>query len=326
MHKFTYVFSEKAVKKYVGTDSDLDKWETCYLSDDYMYLEYIDEGGYGSIHEVMDRFTGQRLVLKHSSKKDFRKGLSNISTEAEFMILVCNKLGGLKLYRYYENDDHYILIMDNGGTSLENMFSQHRKKIHDLLRYDAYKTNFFYNTYLQRVKECAINVFQKIKAIHNLGIHHNDLKPENILISSTNRPKNYTGLRSQSGTGLMAGSNEKLESIVIIDFGVAKLVEPSYNTFRGTLEYIPYEYVATGSYKPWDHSIWCFGVMLHFLTLMKHPFSREEEVLAHKLDWTLINKLPDSFANLIVDCLNKDPNKRPLNNMLERLQTLSTSG
>jgi serine/threonine protein kinase len=294
-HKFTYDFSEKAVKKYVGG-----KWETCYLSDDYMYLEYLDEGGYGSIHEVIDRCTGQRLILKHSSKKDFCKGSSNISTEAEFLTVVYNKLGGIRLYRYYDNDDHYILIMDKGGTSLENVFSQHRKKIHSLLRYDAYKTNFFYNTYLQRVKECTIKVFRKIEAIHNLGIHHNDLKPENILISD----------------------NEDEQNIIVIDFGVAKPVEHSYNTFRGTLEYVPYEYVAKGSYKPWDHTIWCFGVMLHFLTLMKHPFNREEDVLAYKLDWVLIGKLPPSFANLITDCLNKDPDKRPLYNMLERLQDL----
>lgn len=314
---FADEFAEKSVKKYINEGL----WLNCNLSDYYVYLEYYDEGGYGTIHKVMDRISGEYLILKHSSKKDFIPGKLEpyfkinmvqklkehesliidtklcASREAEFMVKVHEKLGGIKLHAYYDDDDHYIMVMEDGGRSLEDITCSHKKKITDLVRYEAYQTNFFYQLYLKQIIKHMIKVYHKIKSIHDLGIHHNDLKPENILILE--------------------------DEVTIIDFGVSKPIKKTYEGFKGTLEYIPYEYVAKGSYKPWDHTIWCFGIMLHFLTLMKYPFIREEDVLEYNLNCKKINKLPSSFSSLIYDCLQKDPSKRP-QNLLERLEGLKT--
>lgn len=310
MSLFANDFAEKTVKKYITEGV----WLDCNLSDYYMYLEYYDEGGYGSVHKVMDRKSGDYLIMKRSSKKDFVGGslkasnlkfpekvvidtILRISKEAEFMDKVHEKLGGVKLYDYYDDDDHYILVMEDGGRSFESIACSHRKKILDLLKYEAYKSNFFYHMYLKQVAKHMIKIYHKIKDIHDLGIHHNDLKPENILVNG--------------------------DEVTIIDFGVSKPVQESYESFKGTLEYIPFEFVDSGSYKPWDHTIWCFGVMLHFLTLMKYPFLREEDVLEYNLNRKKIDKLPKSFSGLIYDCLQKDPSKRP-QNLLERLQGLQS--
>jgi serine/threonine protein kinase len=315
---FANEFSVKSVKKYINEGL----WLNCYLSDYYIYLEYYDEGGYGSIYKVMDRFTGEYLILKRSSKKNFNSGrlypyfnhdhgivnfkskknlvIDNsikISLEAEYTAKIYDKLNGIKLLDYYDDDDHYILILEMGGRSLENLACSHKKKIKDLVRYNAYQSNYFYRSYLNQIIVYMIKIYHKIKNIHDLNIHHNDLKPENILING--------------------------DEITIIDFGVAKPATNSYDTFNGTLEYIPYEYVAFGSYKPWDHTIWCFGIMLHFLTLMYYPFLREEDILEYNLNYQKINKLPKSFSYLIYDCLQKDPTKRP-QNLLERLKGLKT--
>lgn len=312
MSLFADEFAEKTVKKYISQGI----WLECSLSDYYTYLEYYDEGGYGSIHRIMDRFTGKYLILKRSSKKDFVKGHlkpfykenkyllelcinENLypSQEAEFMVKIHQKLGGIELFDYYDDDDHYILIMEDGGRSLESIACSHRKKILDLIRYKNYQTNFFYYTYLKQISQYLIKIYHQIKNIHDLGIHHNDLKPENILVCG--------------------------EKITIIDYGVAKKVEDSYESYHGTLEYVPFEFVKNGSYKPWDHTIWCFGIMLHFLTLMKYPFVKEEEVLDYNLDYKKINKLPQSFSDLIYDCLQKNPLNRP-QNLLERLENLKS--
>lgn len=317
MSLFADEFAEKKVKKYINEGI----WLDCNLSDYYMYLEYYDDGGYGTIHKVMDRINGEYLILKRSSKKDFVEGCLEpyfnsveltekfkdniliinpslkVSKEAEFMAKIYEKLGGIAMHDYYDDDDHYILVMEDGGRSLESISCSHRKKIIDLVRYEAYQSNFFYRTYLKQIIGYMIKIYHKIKNIHDLGIHHNDLKPENILINE--------------------------DEVTIIDFGVAKSVEESYENYKGTLEYIPYEFVETGSYKPWDHTIWCFGVMLHFLTLMKYPFLKEEDVLDYNLNYKKINKLPQSFSDLIYDCLQKDPVNRP-QNLLERLQNLET--
>lgn len=305
--------TEKTVKKYISDGL----WLNCNLSEFYTYLEYHDEGGYGSVHKVLDRLTGDYLILKRASKKDFVSGSLNhkitkllpsdksmiidtsikISKEAEFMVKVDQKLGNIKLYDYYDDDDHYILLMEYGGRSLESIVCPHKKKILELLRYDAYRTNMFYHNYLKQVIKYMVEVYHKIKDIHDLGIHHNDLKPENILILK--------------------------DKITIIDFGVSKTVKNSYEGFSGTIEYVPYEYVKYGTYKPWDHTIWCFGIMLYFLTLMKYPFKKEEDVLNYNLNFTKLSKLPNSFSNLIIDCLQKDPSNRP-QNLLERLNKLES--
>lgn len=311
MSLFANEFAEKTVKKYIKDGL----WLECNLSDYYTYLEYYDEGGYGSIHKVLELSSGEYLIMKRSSKKDFVDGslepyldspsqkygklvINNnlkVSKEAEFMVKIHEKLGGIKLYDYYDDEDHYILVMEDGGRSLESISCSHRKKIIDLVRYEAYQSNFFYSTYLNQITKYMIKIYHKIKNIHDLGIHHNDLKPENILIND--------------------------EEVTIIDFGVSKPVEDSYERYKGTLEYIPFEFVENGSYKPWDHTIWCFGVMLHFLTLMKYPFLREEDVLDYNLNNKSINKLPKSFSDLIYDCLQKNPSDRP-QNLLERLEGL----
>jgi serine/threonine protein kinase len=298
MSLFVHKFIEKSVKRYINDDL----WLTCNLFDHYMYLEYYDEGGYSSVHKVMNIETGKHLILKRSSKKDFISSTMStelkVSQEAEFMVKVHQNLNGLKLYDYFDQENYYILVMEYGGRSLENITTCHKKKILDLTRYEAYSTNYFYSRYLIQIKLYMIKVYHKIKKIHNLGIHHNDLKPENILI------------------------NDEGE-VNIIDFGVAKPVKPIYTEFKGTLEYIPYEYITNGTYKPWNHTIWCFGIMLHFLTLMKYPFLKEEDIINYNLDVSQIQKLPLTFSNLILKCLDKDPENRP-QNILEMLGNLNT--
>jgi serine/threonine protein kinase len=306
-------FAEKIVREYI--DDGL--WRKCNLSDHYVYLEYLDEGGYGCVHKVMDRKTGSYLIMKRSSKKNFVEGTLppstrrveqhgdatlvvdrelHVSKEVEFMEIVHRELGGLKLYDYYDDIDHYIMVMEDGGRSLESLAYSHKKKIRDLVRRDQCKTNFFYRVHLKNIRDILVRVYHKIEAIHRLGIHHNDLKPANIVIRGT--------------------------EVAVIDYGVAEHVESSYSRYKGTLEYVPYEYVADGSYKPWDHTVWCFGVMLHFLTLAKHPFLKEEDVLRHELDDAELDKLPPLFSNLVRECLRCNPLQRP-KNLLERLEGLS---
>jgi hypothetical protein len=54
---------------------------------------------------------------------------------------------------------------------------------------------------------------------------------------------------------------------------------------------------------------------------MRFPFLKEEDVIEYNLNNKNIEKLPQSFSNLIYDCLQKDPSQRP-RNLLERLENL----
>jgi serine/threonine protein kinase len=282
-------FTEKVYLKY-----DNGQWINSILSDVYMYLEYYTEGGYGSIHKIMNKTTGEHLILKHSSKKDFRH-TNNLGVEASFMMLAYQHCGGLKLHAYYDDHDHYILIMQQGGTSLDNVFYCHSRKIKELVRTSKCLTNMFYKNHIQTIVNLMIKVYHKNEELYRCGIHHNDLKLENILLYD----------------------NE----VTIIDFGVSKAVEDSYTSYRGSLECVPYEYLAYGSYKPYDQTLWCFGVMMYILCFMALPFNKEEDLLNGDIDHEKLKRIPEGMAALISECLNKDPVKRPLN-LLQRLTDL----
>jgi serine/threonine protein kinase len=293
MRAFKDEFAEKLVKRYM----DEGLWLNCSLSDYYFYLEYFADGGYGTIHKVRSKSTGEILILKRSMKKEFIGGTLNQKQkltgfeeingdlkpgkEAEFMVKVHEKLGGLKLYDYYDDDDHYILVMENGGKSLDFVLNPR---------------SVVTKQYTISVVNYIIKIYKKIRELHELGIHHNDLKPENILVDSYG-------------------------DITVIDFGVSKSVEEYYERFRGTLEYVPYEYAMNGSYKPWDHTIWSFGIMLHLFFLKQYPFLDEQDVIDYNLNKEKLNGLPMDISNLIYDCLNINPLLRP-QNLLERLEQL----
>ncbi|ABF82074.1 hypothetical protein MIV044L [Invertebrate iridescent virus 3] len=320
---FAEEFAEKSVKRYIGQGL----WLPCNLSDYYYYQEFHDEGGYGSIHRVMDKATGNEVIMKHSYKLDFSPGIlpewwskfgsltddlrervvSNhqlrVSREAQILVQASTVLPEMKLHDYFDDGESFILIMDYGGRSLENIASSHKKKITNLVRYRAYKGNWFYKNWLKQVVDYMIKIYHKIKILYDIGIYHNDLKPENVLVDG--------------------------DHITIIDFGVADFV-PDENErktwscydFRGTIDYIPPEVGTTGSFDPWHQTVWCFGVMLYFLSFMEYPFHIDNQFLEYALEGEKLDKLPEPFAQLIRECLSVDPDKRPLTSLLDRLTEL----
>jgi eukaryotic-like serine/threonine-protein kinase len=182
---------------------------------------------------------------------------------------------------------------------------------------------------LVRILPLAIPLADAISAAHQKGITHRDLKPANVMITPDGRVK-------------------------VLDFGLAKLAEPSPAStdvtalptgvltveghIVGTVAYMSPEQ-AEG--KPVDHrsDIFSLGIMLYEMATGERPFKGETpaSTISSILRDTprsiteLNQALPRDLTLIVRRCLAKDPEQRTqsakdVRNQLEDLQHAADSG
>ncbi len=159
-----------------------------------------------------------------------------------------------------------------------------------------------------RVGRVVKQLCEVLQAAHDEGIIHRDLKPANIMISEPDTPK---------------------ERVKVMDFGLAKLIEDAHaqkvtdtaiDFAVGTPGYICPEQVRG---EAMDHrgDLYSVGAMLFELLSGRLPFqgaNSMDVLLAHATedpptfaDLGLAGLIPRALEELLVQCLAKDPAKRP---------------
>ena len=161
-----------------------------------------------------------------------------------------------------------------------------------------------------RVVAVALAVSRGLGAAHARGILHRDLKPLNVFLTHDGQVKLLDfGLAKQVG-----GEADALGATTEMGTAAGVVV--------GTVDYLPPERI-TGTSEGKGSDVFALGVLLHEMATTCHPFRRATgpETMAAILHDVApaVRGVPEEFARLVRDCLQKDPALRPASaEMVER--------
>jgi serine/threonine-protein kinase len=160
---------------------------------------------------------------------------------------------------------------------------------------------------LARALHLTRQVLLALDHAHNLGVIHRDLKPDNIMVLNRETPQ---------------------ESIKILDFGIAKILEDSgedgkpltvAGTVFGTPEYLSPEQAAG---EPADHraDIYTMGIILYELITGQRPFEAENRMALIGKHISAdppplstvhpVSNLPADIDEIVLRALEKNPADR----------------
>ncbi|KAA0724005.1 Serine/threonine-protein kinase pim-3 [Triplophysa tibetana] len=117
------------------------------------------------------------------------------------------------------------------------------------------------------------------------GVFHRNITLENLII----------------GTDTM--------DVKLINFGCGELLKKStYNTFKGTREYVCPEFFKTGKYHGKPATVYQLGVLLFVMLCGRFPNSNDRFFINERA-W-IQHGLTEVCCHLVEDCLQEDPEKR----------------
>ena len=250
-------------------------------------MRLIGRGGMGEVYLVRDTKLGRRAALKvvsteHlGSPEAIESFLFEARTTARFAhpnIVTIHAVGE------YEGRPYVALEYLEGQNLRERLFEQ-RPSLPESLR-------------------IALSVAQALTEAHRNGVLHLDLKPENVVLPHDGRVR-------------------------VVDFGLAKTFRVGDDDTAGEdAEVAPTgwgtpDYVAPEQwrYQPTSEAtdVWALGVIMFELLTHEVPFPPEPSLAKGKLICASAPApridaradVPHELADLVADCLRKDPHERP---------------
>lgn len=160
------------------------------LSKAFTIIKKIGEGSFGVIYsaKLNERKLNSPLPNTFAIKiekinKSSKSSNGTLMREARLLYKLRNSPGFPKIFYSNTFEKENILIIEELGKNLENLFEANNKKFSAVC-----------------VSNIAIQALSRLRELSKKGIVHRDLKPDNFLI----------------------GQNENIETIYLIDFGLSK--------------------------------------------------------------------------------------------------------
>ncbi len=260
----------------------------------------INKGGFSEIYMCESQKTHEEFALKVvlTSKMTEVKIAQLLLGEIEIMLDLKSSPFTISIEDYfvYRNDLCLVLEYCNGGD-LESYIRRIRRK----------RATFP----VEELRLIAWNVACGLNDMHTRKMMHRDIKPKNILIVEDK-------------------STESLVDVKLCDYGLGKKVaeyeELSGSTILGTFDYFAPELYALmekrmagedirGIKYDYKIDVWSYGVLLYFSlygkTIMEAPGSKVQVMKHHKIYYSPIKGVPESYMMLMQRCLTFDPAERP---------------
>ena len=246
---------------------------------DYLILERLGVGSYGTVYKVKKKSSNKIFVIKQVSllgvleeqKKEYKSEAKILnSIKSNYVV---------KYYDSFEDSNNLNIVMEycNGGDLYQFIKEKNSKK--ELMKEDL-------------IWKLFIKMILGLSSIHKKNILHRDLKSQNIFLT------------------------KKLE-VKIGDLGVAKILNKTNfaKTFIGTPFYLSPELCMEKPYND-KSDIWALGCILYELCTYKHPFNAKSQ---GALILKILNKTPEKInkyysrdlQNMLDLLLNKNYLQRP---------------
>jgi serine/threonine protein kinase/Tfp pilus assembly protein PilF len=246
----------------------------------YQIIEELGKGGMGKVYKALDTRINERIALKLIKPEiaSDRKTIERFSNELK----MARKISQRNVCRMYdlgeEKGSHYITMEFVPGEDLHRL-------IRKVGQFSAGKTI-----------SIAKQVCEGLTEAHRLKVVHRDLKPQNIMVDEEG-------------------------NVRIMDFGIARSIKAEGITGAGVMIGTP-EYMSPeqAEVKDVDHrsDIYSLGVILYEMVTGRLPFEGETPLaiaMKHKNETPqdpkkLNPQLPQELSRVILNCLEKDKEKR----------------
>ena len=250
------------------------------FADRYEVIEELGKGGMGKVYKVYDQKIKEVVALKLIKPEiGFNeKAVDRFKNELKFARKISHR--------------HVCRLYDLGEFGLAHFITMECVEGEDLKKFIRRAG------YIVPPKAVSIakQVCEGLAEAHRLGVVHRDLKPQNIMIDREGNAR-------------------------IMDFGLARFMEADGVTgsgvMLGTPEYMSPEQV---DLKDVDArtDFYSLGVIMHEMATGKVPFEGETPLsiaIKHKNEKPRDSRetnplIPESFARMILKCLEKDRTKR----------------
>ena len=198
----------------------------------------------------------------------------------------------IELYDHKETEKEFLLLMEY--LPRHDYFTE---KIEIVMNIQNNKPfNMKPDGDIEKLRSLSFDIVQGLDHIHSNGVVHMDMKPANLMIKPVSNPDEYPIVKiGDFGLSRMLGSDGTVE------------IEKRC----GTDKYIAPE-VKDGARVTPAVDIWCFGLILHVLTVGFLPFALKwvpgEPLKFTPRYWRKYENT--GLTHLIEDCLKLDPQER----------------
>lgn len=251
----------------------------------YVVEGLLGRGGMGVVYRARDRLVDERIALK---LLDVGGQIADDAVEMfRREVRVARRITHANVVRIHDLDQHdermFITMELVEGSDLRREMQERGGKIPPV-----------------RAARVALEVARGLGAAHAIGVVHRDLKPENVLVDAAGR-------------------------CILSDFGIARVFDGAGSDASratrviGTPAYMAPEQVAAEELGP-ASDLYALGVVLFEMLSGQLPFVGDNPIAVAIArlqqpapDVRTICAQPELLAQLVTQCLEREPKRRPAN-------------